>query len=136
VSTFTPDPTGSGATLPLDKVDTYAEFYGVKVSWLGEEPESDYIAFTADHRRALAALNALARSMGDRAAVIGHVRSTWAQAFNHCGCVDHDADDHECDNCEHWGLPPCNDTYSWVVEDCAPDAPNAMPVMHFQMEFS
>lgn len=131
-----PQPDRPVGLLTLDEVYTPGEFYGVKVSWLGEEPESTYVAFTHDQRRAVAALHRLTRTDGgDRATAIDHDQTLWVQAIATCGCTDHEEPGHDCDNCKTLGLPPCRDDFAWVMEHCEPDAPNAIPAMRFELEF-
>lgn len=79
------------------------------------------------------------------------VEARWFIAEESCGCTEEQhelhgaivADDHpdadeeypeayaECyEHCECYGLPPCNDQYSWMALYVAETAEGAIPVLH------
>lgn len=102
---------------------------------LGEE--GDEVMVEGHGRRSMAALSAYTRGEGyGRPADIS---LRWVSGFDHeCGCTeeeharhgDEDEDEAECfDSCEHIGLPPCGDEYSWVVVWARADGPPALPVL-------
>jgi hypothetical protein len=136
-------------TMMLPQVDHV--FYGRPVA---SYSEGDGFVVGGHDRRSWAALNRMlteedGRGGGRRRRI--PVKLTWFVFHETCGCtpeqhakhgapVPDDADeDHldeygDCyDHCEdtRHGLPPCDDTYGWMIEYAKADAPGAVPVLEF-----
>lgn len=114
--------------------DRGTEYYDRGVWPLGES--GDEVIVEGHDRRSVAALSVFMRREGyDRTADIS---ARWGYFEQECGCTeeehkrhgDEDGDEAECfDRCEHIGLPPCGDEYSWVVVWARVVGPPALPIL-------
>jgi hypothetical protein len=126
------DPTPTPTPLELDAVDTQGTYYGVRIAMLGEDGDR-CLAFTHARRRAIAATRRHIREeYSERASDIGPANPSWVQIFDKCGCapdVENPGDD-----CDHWGLPPCQDVYGWASARCKPSDLNALAVIELEWD--
>lgn len=118
-------------------------FHGRRVWALGEDGDEGLVV-EGHGLRALAAANAHERGLvgnwwrltESRAL---HVESRWVVFHESCGCTpeQHDTEHrnedggHDYDRCDcaHPGLPPCQETFAWVIERAEEGASGALPVM-------
>jgi hypothetical protein len=131
--------------LTLDQVETSAEHYGVRLAAIGDHGDGDteWVAFTHDARRALAALHRELRTDPSQLPFTGITvgKPAWWQVVNNCGCGDtcpHSVDkngDRWHEDCKHFGLPPCvTEQMSWMGLTCGQDTPGALPVLMLEVE--
>jgi hypothetical protein len=107
--------------------------YGVSIAWC----DTNNAFIVAGHgRRSYAAVNNVIRGeWGPRHAYGKNVKAIWVVLVDTCGCTVnlhdmHVDDDIECvDDCEHYGLPPCCDDYTWKTEPASAETPGAVPVL-------
>ena len=127
------------APLTGDQIGYTAQYYGVKISSLGEDGDEGWVAFTHDQRRAVAALHRHIRIDCDAypvRSITAGSESQWWVVVDNCGCgpvCPHEEDeegDRDHDDCDNYGLPPCHEqVMSWVGESCAEGTPGAVPVI-------
>jgi len=123
--------------------------YGREVSDYAEDMG---FVVTGHDRRSMAALNwRLRDALGAGTHVdVDSIKKRWIIAYETCGCTEeqhakHGAevpDDYldldnifgdciaHCDDARN-GLPPCNDTYSWMCESAKPSDPGAIPILEW-----
>ena len=129
--------------LILDRIDASAEHYGVKVAAIDEDSDQ-WVAFTHDRSRAIAALHRHIRDdlkSGPVRSITVTGRPRWWQVFDACGCGDacpHEPDeegDREHDDCERYGLPPCLEEFTWMGCLCDETAGGALPVLVLEASY-
>ena len=128
----------------LYRINPSAEHYVVKIACLGEDGDEGFVAFTHDRRRAVAALHRYIRVDLKDGPVkkITSGKTGWWLVFDNCGCGDtcpHPEDEDgeiECNDCEHYGLPPCiEDRLPWLGETQAEAVEGSVPVMEFEVDY-
>lgn len=148
----------STTPLPLEQIDTDAEYDGIRLSWLGDDTEQIAV-FTDDPeqaldlaRRHLDTMRAAWRAAGHRdgdltwTLDLDLTSPRWATVWDTCGCGDtctHLAEDDE-HGCARYGLPPCvkpgswesHPTPRWTAEWCEEHTPGAVPMTILEVSCS
>ena len=107
--------------------------YGVSIAWC--DTNNAFIGVGHGRRSYAAVNNAIRGKWGPRHAYGKNVKAIWVVLVDTCGCTlnlhdMHVDDDIECvDDCEHYGLPPCCDDYTWKTEPASAETPGAVPVL-------
>jgi hypothetical protein len=130
--------------LALEQIPCSAEYYGVKVSALGEDGDEGWVAFTHDERRAIAALHRYIRDDLASGPVkeITTDQPRWWVVVDNCGCGDtcpHEPDSEDDvwhEDCVNYGLAPCiEEELSWLGTYCDASTPGAVPVIRMEASY-